>query len=53
MNYVLIIKGFYFFTRKENEYILLHGFTKTTKKTPKSEIDKAELEMKKYIKNYN
>jgi phage-related protein len=41
-----------FFYQNGNEYILLHGFTKTSNKTPKREIDKAEKEMKDYLK-YN
>lgn len=39
-----------FFYKKGSEFILLHGFTKTSNKTPKSEIDRAEAEMKRYMK---
>lgn len=34
---------------KDNEVILLHHFTKKTRKTPKREIDKAKQKLKDFI----
>jgi phage-related protein len=36
------------FFQWKNEYVLLHAFQKTTKKTPQDEIEKAELEIKNW-----
>lgn len=39
-----------FFYYDGDGYVLLHGFTKKTQKTPKKEIDKADSEYKDYIR---
>lgn len=41
---------FFFGITKENKFVLLHGFKKKTRKTPKSEIQRAEKEWKDYIR---
>ena len=38
---------------KETLVVCAHGFIKKTKKTPKSDIEKAKLIMKKYFENGN
>ena len=35
------ISRIFYFTFKNNTFVLLHGYTKKTDKTPKSELDKA------------
>ena len=40
----------YFFIDKNNTYVLLHHFRKTTQKTPKQEIEKAKKERIDYLK---
>jgi phage-related protein len=42
----------YFYQDRKNRFILLHGFTKKTDKTPKSEVDKAIEEKKDFIRRY-
>lgn len=37
-----------YFHLKNNKYVITHGFTKKTQKTPKPEIDKANRIKKKY-----
>lgn len=37
-----------YFHFKNNKYVITHGFTKKTQKTPKHEIDKANRIKKKY-----
>lgn len=39
-----------FFYYDGDGFVLLHGFTKKTQKTPKKEIDKADSEYKDYIR---
>ena len=41
-----------FFYFNEGDYIILHGFTKKTNKTPKNEIEKAINEKNDYIRRY-
>ena len=38
---------------KETLVVCVHGFIKKTRKTPKSDIEKAKLIMKKYFENGN
>jgi phage-related protein len=38
---------------KETLVVCVHGFIKKTKKTPKTDIEKAKLIMKKYFENGN
>ena len=40
----------YFFIDKNNTYVLLHHFRKTTQKTTKQEIEKAKKERTDYLK---
>ena len=40
----------YFFIDKNNTYVLLHHFRKTTQKKPKQEIEKAKKERIDYLK---
>ena len=42
----------YFFKNDDQQYVLLHAFTKKTNKTPKSEIDKAIKEKKDYMNRF-
>lgn len=42
----------FFFYSDGNEFVLLHGFEKTTKKTPPKEIEKARREKRDYNKEY-
>ena len=46
-----IYRIFYFIWRG-NKLVLLHGFTKKTQKTPKSELDLAKKRLKDYEKRY-
>lgn len=38
-----------YFTHTSKKFVLLHGFTKKTDKTPQREIEIAELRMKDYL----
>ncbi|MBO4394951.1 MAG: type II toxin-antitoxin system RelE/ParE family toxin [Eubacterium sp.] len=40
---------FYFFEDDENTYVLLHHFVKKTRKTPKTELDRAIKERDDYL----
>lgn len=42
-----------YFHAVENRYIITHGFTKNTKKTPRQEIDRAKKIRKEFIDNEN
>lgn len=43
----------FYFIRKENKLVLLHGFKKKTQKTPPSEIELAKRQLQDYEKRYN
>ena len=48
-------KGVYriiYFAYKGKKFVLLNGFTKKTKKTPKNEIEKAKGRLKDYINRF-
>jgi phage-related protein len=42
-----------FFYWRENTFVLLHSFIKKTQKTPKKEIEKAQLEIKDWLERSN
>lgn len=43
----------YFYCTDNEEYVLLHGFHKTTQKTPKKELEKAKKEMLEFERMNN
>lgn len=44
------IARIFYFTYRDNRFILLHGFIKKTMKTPKNEIDRAVRYMEDYLR---
>ncbi|NDL66402.1 type II toxin-antitoxin system RelE/ParE family toxin [Anaerotalea alkaliphila] len=47
------ISRIFYFGYRDNTYVLLHGFTKKTQKTPVRELDKAKRYMEDYERRCN
>ena len=44
---------YFHYNEDDEEYVILHGFIKSTQKTPSSELSKALIEKKDYERNFN